>query len=211
MLRLMAYTEEPPFYKRSSVVTSKKARGPRADARRNRQRLLATALKLFTSSKEEVTLSAVAEGAGVGIGTLYRHFPTREALVEAIYRSEVERLSDAAPALLEEMPADKALEAWLTRYAGLIATKRGLMEVVRSIFEPGAAAPDYSRERMREAVTLLLDAAAKTGRVRGDLDPADVLLAVAASTWTVAGGGNWEERVRPVLRIIMDGLRYKPG
>ena len=190
---------------------SQTVRSPRVDARRNRERLLATALKLFTSSKGEVTLSAIAEEAAVGIGTLYRHFPTREALVEAIYRSEVERLSDAAPALLKEMPADEALEQWLTRYAGLIATKRGLMEVVRSIFEPGAKAPAYSRERMREAVTLLLDAAAKTGRVRGDLDPADVLLAVAASTWTVAGDGKWEERVRPVLRIIMDGLRYRPG
>ena len=189
----------------------RKSRGPRADARRNRQRLLATALKLFTSSKGEVTLSAVAAEAGVGIGTLYRHFPTRDALVEAIYRDEVDRLAEAAPALLKEMPADEALEAWLTRYAGLIATKRGLMEVVRSIFEPGAEAPAYSRERMREAVTLLLDAAAKTGRVRGDLDPADVLLAVAASTWTVAGDGKWEERVRPVLRIIMDGLRYIAG
>lgn len=193
------------------MAESQKSRGPRADARRNRQRLLATALKLFTSSKGEVTLSAVAAEAGVGIGTLYRHFPTREALVEAVYRSEVERLADAAPALLEEMPADEALEAWLTRYAGLIATKRGLMDVVRSIFEPGAEAPAYSRERMREAVTLLLDAAAKTGRVRGDLDPADVLLAVAASTWTVAGDSSWEARVRPVLRIIMDGLRYRPG
>ena len=64
---------------------------------------------------------------------------------------------------------------------------------------------------MRGAVTLLLDAAAKTGRVRGDVDPADVLLAVAASTWTFAGDGKWQERVRPVLRIIMDGLRYRPG
>ena len=82
-------------------------RSPRADAQRNRERLLATALKLFTFSKEEVTLSAVAEQAGVGIGTLYRHFPTRDALVEAVYRHEVERLSDAAPALLKKMPAEK--------------------------------------------------------------------------------------------------------
>lgn len=193
------------------MAKSQKSSGARADARRNRERLLATALKLFTSAKGDVTLSAVAAEAGVGIGTLYRHFPTRDALVEAVYRQEVEKLADAAPALLAEMPADEALEAWLTRYAGLIATKRGLMEVVRSIFEPGAEAPAYSRERMRGAVTLLLDAAARTGRVRGDLDPADVLLAVAASTWTVAGDGKWQERVRPVLRIIMDGLRYRPG
>ncbi len=207
----MTYTEGPPFYKRRALPKSVKPRRPRADARRNRERLLVTALKLFTSSKNEVTLSAVAEGAGVGIGTLYRHFPTREALVEAVYRNEVEQLADAAPELLKAMPADQALEAWLTRYAGLIATKHGLKDVVRSVFEPGADASAFSRTRMREAATRLLDAAAETGKVRGDLDPADVLLAVAASTWTFAGDGDWEARVRPVLRIIMDGLRYRPG
>ena len=115
----------PSVYKRPALSESDIARSPRADAQRNRERLLATALKLFTSSKKEVTLSAVAERAGVGIGTLYRHFPTRDALVEAVYRHEVERLSDAAPALLKKMPAEKALEEWLTRYVGLVAAKRG--------------------------------------------------------------------------------------
>src|SRR5258708_11679492 len=124
------------------------ARSPRADAQRNRERLLATALKLFTSSKEEVTLSAVAERAGVGIGTLYRHFPTRDALVEAVYRHEIERLSDAAPALLREMPAEVALEQWLTRYASLIAAKRGLKEAVPSIFEAGAQGYAPLRRRL---------------------------------------------------------------
>ena len=188
-------------------------RSPRADAQRNRARLLATALKLFTSSKEEVTLSAVAERAGVGIGTLYRHFPTRDALVEAVYRHEVERLTDAAPALLRRMPAEKALEEWLKRYTGLVAAKRGLKEAVRSIFEPGTDAYAYSRDRMTSAITLLLDAAAKSGAVRSDVDPQDVLgLAVAASTW------DFRERRRPgrallpacAACLVMDGLRYKP-
>src|ERR1700724_2478597 len=98
----MLYTEDTPFYK-ATLSEFEIARSPRADAQRNRERLLTTALKLFTSSKEDVTLSAVAERAGVGIGTLYRHFPTRDALVEAVYRHEVERLSNAAPALLKEM------------------------------------------------------------------------------------------------------------
>ncbi len=190
------------------MAKSQKSRGPRADARRNRERLLATALKLFTSSRDEVTLSAIAAEAGVGIGTLYRHFPTRDALVEAIYRDEVDRLAEAAPALLKEMPADRALETWLTRYAGLIATKRGLAEAVRSVFELGAEASAYSRQRMQEAVKPLLSAAVRSGKVRGDVKAEDVLLAVAASTWVFAGEGDWQERVRPVLRIIMDGLRY---
>jgi AcrR family transcriptional regulator len=157
-------------------------------------RLLATALKLFTAAKQEVTLSAVAERAGVGIDTLYRRFPTRDALLEALYRHDVERLSDAAPALLKQMPADKALEEWLTRYAALIAAKRGLKEAVRSIFEPGADTYAYSRDRSTAAVTLLLDAAAKNGTTRGDVDPQDVLLAVAASTWAFANDNDWQER-----------------
>ena len=152
----------------------------------------------------------MAERAGVGIGTLYRHFPTRDALVEAVYRHEVERLSDAAPALLKEMPPEKALEEWMKRYSGLVAAKRGLKEAVRSIFEPGTDAYAYSRDRMTTAVTLLLDAAAKSGAIRGDVDPQDVLLAIAASTWAFVNDGDWEERAFRVLRLVMDGLRYKP-
>jgi AcrR family transcriptional regulator len=186
------------------------ARSPRADAQKNRERLLATALKLFTFSKEEVPLSAVAEQAGVGIGTLYRHFPTRDALVEAVYRHEVGRLSDAAPALLKDMPAENALEEWLTRFAGLIAAKRGLKEAVQSIFEPGTDTSAYSRDRLTTTVTLLLDAAAKSGAIRSDFDPQDVLLAVAASPWAFVNDGDWEERSRRVLRLVMDGLRYRP-
>jgi AcrR family transcriptional regulator len=183
----------------------------RADAQRNRERLLAVALKLFTSSKEEVTLSAVAEKAGVGIGTLYRHFPTRDALVEAVYRNEVERLSDAAPSLLKEMPADKALEEWLRRYTALVAAKRGLKEALRSIFEPGAETYARSRDSMTAAVTMLLEAAARSGAIRSDYDPQDVLLAIAASTWALVNDGEWEDRSRRVLRLVMDGLRYKSG
>jgi hypothetical protein len=102
------------------------------------------------------------------------------------------------------------LEEWLTRYAGLIAAKRGMKEAVRSIFGPGADTYAYSRDRLTAAVTLLLDAAAKGGAIRGDVDPEDVLLAVAASTWAFANDSDWQERARPVLRLVMDGLRYKP-
>ena len=211
MLRFEAIYGGPSVLQGGVLAESGKSRAPRADAQRNRQRLIATALKMFTSSKEEVTLSAVAERAGVGIGTLYRHFPTRDALVEAIYRQEVQRLSEAAPALLKEMPADKALEEWLSRYAGLIATKRGLKEAVRSIFEKGADASAYSRDQMTSAITLLIHAAAASGAIRSDLDPQDILLAVSASTWSLVNDGEWEQRMGRVLRLVMDGLRYKPG
>jgi AcrR family transcriptional regulator len=189
---------------------SNTVRLPRADAQRNRERLIVTALKLFTSSKQEVTLSAVAESAGVGIGTLYRHFPTRDALVETVYRHEVKRLSEDAPKLLQRMPAEAALEEWLRRYSALIVAKRGLKDALQSIFEPGADAYAYSRDRMTEAVILLLDAAARSGAIRDGIDPQDVLLAVAASTWSFAGDKDWKERAGRVLRLVMDGLRYRP-
>jgi AcrR family transcriptional regulator len=185
-------------------------RSPRADAQRNRELLLAAALKLFTSSNEEVTLSAVAESAGVGIGTLYRHFPTRDALVEAVYRHEVERLSEDAAKLLQAMPAEAALEEWLRRYSDLIVAKRGLKDALQSIFEPGADTYAFSRDRMTEAMTLLLDTAAKSGAIRDGIDPQDVLLAVAASAWSFAGDKDWKERAGRVLRLVMDGLRYRP-
>ena len=188
---------------------SRPVRPPRADAQRNRERLLAAALKLFTASKEEVTLSAVAKAAHVGIGTLYRHFPTRDALVEALYRHEVERLSNAAPKLLEKMAPEVALEEWLRRYAALIVAKRGLSEALKSIFEPGSETYANSRERFTRAVTILLDAAAKSGAIRADADPQDVLLAIAASTWTFATDRDWKDRAARVLRLVLDGLRYR--
>jgi AcrR family transcriptional regulator len=181
---------------------------PRADAERNRENLLAAALKLFTASKDEVTLSAVAEAAGVGIGTLYRHFPTRDALVEAVYRNEVARLADAAPKLLEKMPPLDALEDWLRRYAGLIAAKRGLSQALKAIFEPGSAAATYSREAMTRALGVLLDAAATSGAIRSDADPQDILLAIAASVWVSPDAKDWKERAARVQKLVVDGLKF---
>jgi hypothetical protein len=108
------------------------------------------------------------------------------------------------------MPAEAALEEWLRRYSELIVAKRGLKDALQSIFEPGADAYAYSRDRMTEAMTLLLDAAAKSGAIRDGVDPQDVLLAVAASTWSFASDKDWKERAGRVLRLVMDGLRYQP-
>jgi AcrR family transcriptional regulator len=191
------------------LAKSKASSPPRADAQRNRDRLLATALKLFTSSKKDVTLSAVAKHTGVGIGTLYRHFPTRDSLVEAVYRQEVKRLSEDAAGLLQRLPPEAALEEWLKRYSALIVAKRGLKEALQSIFEPGADAYAYSRDRMTEAMTTLLDAAAENGSIRSGIDPQDVLLAVAASTWAFAGEKDWKERAGRIIRLVVDGLRYQ--
>lgn len=186
-------------------------RRPRADAVRNRERLVQTAKAAFAEAGPDVGLEEVARRAGVGIGTLYRHFPTRDALVEAVYRQEIDRLADAAPELLADGPAIAALEKWLLGYARLIATKRGLKEVVATVFDPCADVYAHYRERTLSAATLLIEAAARAGAIRDDVDPEDVLLAVAASTWAITESGNdWEERGRRLLRLTLDGLRYRP-
>ena len=130
--------------------------------------------------------------------------------MEAVYRHEVERLSEDAPKLLRRMPTEAALEEWLRRYSALIVAKCGLKDALQSIFEPGADAYACSRDRMTEAVTLLLDAAARSGAIRDGIDPQDVLLAVAVRTWSFAGDKDWKERAGRVLRLVMDGLRYQP-
>src|SRR5918998_82358 len=128
----------------------------RADARRNRERLLDAALALFVESGPEVALEAVARGAGVGIGPLYRHFPTREALVEAAYRSELDRLCDAADELLAAGPPDRALRAWTDRFVDYMTTKRGMAAALKVVIASGGNPYAVSRDRLLEAVGSLL-------------------------------------------------------
>ena len=142
------------------------AAGRRADARRNRERLLVAAAELFAAAEGEVSLSAVAARAGLGIGTLYRHFPTREALVEAVYRNEVDRLCDAAEALLRRLPPEEALRDWMDRYAAMIAAKRGMAAALTSAIESNAESFAHTKARVVRAMTLLLDAAARAGAIR---------------------------------------------
>jgi AcrR family transcriptional regulator len=185
--------------------------GARADARRNRERLLEAAAALFGAVEGEVTLSAVAAKAGVGIGTLYRHFPTREALVEAVYRNEVDRLCAAAETLLRQLPPEAALADWMDRYAAMIAAKRGMADVLMRARESDSEGMAQTKARIRQAMTLLLDAAAKAGAIRSDADADDVLLAAAAGIWSIAGQPDWRQRSGRLLRLVLDGLRYRPG
>ena len=154
----------------------------RADARRNRDKLVAAALALFTENGTDVALEAVAQQAGVGVGTLYRHFPTRDALVEAVYLNELDRLHEGAAELLSSHPADDALERWLDLFVQYAVTKRGLAGALRSIFESGGNLYAQSRAKIVDALGSLLDAAGAEGSVRSDLDAEDVLLAM---------GGIW--------------------
>lgn len=147
----------------------------RSDARRNRERLLEAATEAFTEGGGSVSLESIARDAGVGIGTLYRHFPTREALVEAVYRAELAEVAAAAEQLLKRHPAKAALRRWMDRYAGFVAAKRGMAESLQAIFASGALAPTQTRDSIVGAVEMLLQAGADDATLRADVQADDVV------------------------------------
>jgi AcrR family transcriptional regulator len=188
-------------------MTIEATRAMRADAQRNREKLLAAAVELFASSGHEVSLEAIAKRAGVGIGTLYRHFPTREALVEAAYRSEVDRLCDAAQELLAERPPDAALEEWMDRFVSYAAAKRGMKGALQGVVASGSPLFADARKQLLGAVQLLLDAGIEAGTIRKDADAEDVLRATGG-VWHLSDEPGWQEQARRILALVMDGLRY---
>lgn len=175
----------------------------RADARRNYQRLIDVALAAFTAGDEKVALETIARDAGVGIGTLYRHFPSRESLVEAVYRSELARLCSGADELQAALPPDVALRSWMGRYAEFVATKRGMAEALRAVIASGAVTSPQTRELLTVAVQTLLDAGVTAGSLRGDV-PAEDVVASLAGVLLAAGT---PAQVGRMLDLLMDGLR----
>jgi AcrR family transcriptional regulator len=143
----------------------------------------------------------------VGIGTLYRHFPTREALVEAAYRNEVEQLSAAADELLRDHPPDEALAAWLDRFVAYAAAKRGMKGALQSVVGSGSDLFADARRQLLAAIETLLEAGIADGTIRGDADAEDVLRATG-SVWQLSDEPGWEDRARRILGLLMDGLRY---
>jgi AcrR family transcriptional regulator len=181
----------------------------RADAQRNRDRLLDAAVRAFSQAGPEVTLDAIAKDAGVGIGTLYRHFPTREALVEATYRNELARLCDAAAGLLATLPPDQALRTWMDRFVDYMTTKRGMADALHAVIASGGNPFAESRDRMVDAITTLLKAGSAAGTVRADVDPGDVVASVSGVT-LVAGAPEQRAQAGRMLDLLMDGLRSRP-
>ncbi|MFC4529913.1 TetR/AcrR family transcriptional regulator [Sphaerisporangium dianthi] len=179
----------------------------RADARRNRERLLDAAVRAFAHDGPDVTLDAIAKAAGVGIGTLYRHFPTREALVEAAYRNELARLCDAVPDLLSAMPPVEATRAWMDRFLDYMTTKRGMADALRAVIASGGDPFAQSRDRLIGAIGALLGAGAAAGVVRADVEPADVLTGLGGVT-LAAGAPAQRAQAGRLLDLLMDGLRY---
>jgi AcrR family transcriptional regulator len=182
----------------------------RADARRNRERLLEAAVRAFASDGVDVTLEAIAKTAGVGIGTLYRHFPTRDALVEAAYRQELAHLCDAVPGLLRSLPPDEATRAWTDRFIDYMTTKRYMAGALQAVIASGGDPYAESRARLIAAITTLLAAGINAGTLRSDVEPNDVLLALSGVS-LAAGAPDQREQAGRLLNLLIEGLRHHPS
>jgi AcrR family transcriptional regulator len=181
----------------------------RADAQRNRDRLLAVAVQAFSHDRPDASLESIAREAGVGIGTLYRHFPTREALVDAAYRSELARLCDGVAELLGDRAPDLALREWMTHFLDYMTTKRGRADALRAVIASGGNPFAESRARLLAAVTALLAAGGASGQVRRDVTAEDVLASLSGVT-LAAGDPAQREQAGRLLDLLMDGLRAYP-
>ncbi|TDQ00773.1 TetR/AcrR family transcriptional regulator [Labedaea rhizosphaerae] len=181
-------------------------RRPRADARRNIDALLEAAKSVFGTSGVDAPAKEIADLAGVGVGTLYRHFPQRSDLVKAVFRHEVDACADAAPALIAAHEPGVALEKWLGRFTGFLATKRGLAPALHSGDPAFDALPAYFMERFGPALGSLLEAAAAHGDIRSGVSPEDLLHAVASLCLPVPGEGVAYNR--RMVALLIDGLRY---
>ncbi|MGA5298928.1 TetR/AcrR family transcriptional regulator [Nucisporomicrobium flavum] len=180
----------------------------RADARRNRDRLLEVAVRALAADGPGVALETIARQAGVGIGTLYRHFPTREALVEAAYRSELDRLCASAPELLRTHEPDVALRAWMDHFVDYMTAKRGMSEALRMVIASGGDPYAHSRERLFEAVTTLTAAGARAGTLRDDVPAIDVLTGLSGVT-LAAGTPERRDQAGRLLDLLLEGLRTR--
>ncbi|MGC8473376.1 MAG: TetR/AcrR family transcriptional regulator [Candidatus Dormibacteria bacterium] len=183
-------------------------RALRADAAHNREVLLEAASAAFSERGAEVPMEDVARRAGVGIGTLYRHFPTREALVEAVFRHEVEALVQSADELLATLPPEQALKQWMQLFVGHVATKRGMLAVLRPILLDNPRFSGETKGLVTAAATKILRAGIAAGSVRPDVDGADLLRAVSGICMSTDEGHP--EAANRLVGLLFDGLRRSP-
>jgi AcrR family transcriptional regulator len=191
-------------------LSEAETRAPRADAARNREQLLAAATRVFMAPGTEPSMRAIAREAGVGIATLYRHFPTRESLVDAIYRDQVARLTAGARELLAQLPPAAAMRRWMDLFGDWIATKNGMLDTLLSMIQSGQIAHAQTRTELLTAITTILDA----GRAAGDLRPdvtAEDIAAALIGIFTVAPRPEREASAGRLLNLLMDGLRPGPA
>ncbi len=181
-------------------------RKPRADAQRNRIRLLETATVAFAEKGSGASLDEIARTAGVGAGTLYRHFPTRDALIEAVYRNGTEQLVAAAGRLAETHPPVTALREWLLLFVDYMAAKHGMSEALNSLVGGTSDLYSASTAQVKQAITALVDRAVTSGDIRLDIDPLDLLRALAGVANRGLGPGG-ERAAKNLVDILIAGVR----
>jgi AcrR family transcriptional regulator len=181
-------------------------RKPRTDALRNRERILEVAKAAFTRFGADASLDEIAKQSGVGAGTLYRHFPTRDALIEAVYRSEVEKLAAAEQNFAETMPPVEALRAWMMLFVDHIAAKQIIAPALNAVVGGPEKLYEGSRSQIQGAVDALVKRAIKSGDIRKDLDPFDLLRALIGVSH-IASGPGWQQSARRLVDILIKGSR----
>lgn len=192
--------------KPQKISSSPKSRPARADAKRNVEILLNAAKEIFATSGVDAPVREIAEKAGVGLGTIYRHFPQRSDLIAAVFKHEVDDCAMAAESLSAKYEPADALGKWLERFADFVATKRGLAPSLRSDDPSYMSLRDYFEDNLQPAIIKLLDAAIAAGQIRSDVTADDLMYAVAhLSTPRFAGAVN---NCHHMVSILVDGLRY---
>jgi AcrR family transcriptional regulator len=184
------------------------ARKPRADAQRNRERILEVAKQEFTRVDANASLEGISKKAGVGPGTLYRHFPTREDLLVAVYRSEMEKLAAAERTLAENKSPVEALRAWLLLFVDAVETKHIIAPVLNTLVGDPKKVFETSYAQIHEALRALVKRAIKSGDIRKDLDPIDLLRAIVGVA-NVSASPDWQQSARRLVDILIAGARPK--
>ena len=181
-------------------------RKPRTDAQRNRERILEVAKEAFTRSGANASLDDIAKQASVGPGTLYRHFPTREELLKAVYRAELEKLAAAEQKFAQTMPPVAALRAWLLLFVDAIAAKQLIAPALNTLLGDPKKVFEASYAKMHQAIRALVKRAVENGEIRSDLDPADLLWALVGVA-NVSSRPNWQQSARRLVDILITGSR----
>ncbi|MFZ0884321.1 MAG: TetR/AcrR family transcriptional regulator [Candidatus Acidiferrales bacterium] len=179
-------------------------RKPRTDAQQNRERILEAAKEAFARSGASASLDDIAKQAGVGAGTLYRHFPARDALLEAVYRTEVERLAAAERKFAQTMPPVEALRAWMLLFVDYIATKQIIAPALNTLVGGPSKVYEASRAQITGAIDALVERAIKSGDMRKDLEPLDLLRALIGVS-NVASSPDWKQSARRLVDILIAG------
>jgi len=191
------------------TAVKKTSRRPRSDGQRNREHLLDVAKAAFTAGEVDIPLDEIARRASVGIGTLYRHFPKRDTLIEAVYRAELDRLAAAAPVLAAQHPPAEALRAWMLLFVDYIAAKQVIAPALNGLVGGTSALYAQSGAILQTAIDMLVASAVQSGDIRADIEPLDLLRALAGVSNFAAGPG-WETSAKRLVDILIAGSRALP-